>query len=149
MCSMMKVCTIFCRELLSRMILLMFLFISLTYSEANPLLTSQDPSPSFPSTTFASTLPQSSTTTEREDNAFSKGNWVVNSNLLALGFNPIQGDPVCYTGNCRMNGFGGEVFKLNYNKVPIGSCTTKLIPEHVTVSWINIFLYVALQCKFN
>ena len=80
-----------------------------------------------------------STTMKRDDDASANGNWVVNSNLLSLGFNPIRGDPVCYTGNCRLNGFGNEIFKFQYTKVPIGSCTTKLIPEYVTVNSIDHF----------
>jgi hypothetical protein len=60
--------------------------------------------------------------------------WLVNSNKLGLGYNPVTGDPVCYTGACQMAGFGRSLFKFKYTNAPMGSCTTKLIPEHVEVS---------------
>ena len=60
--------------------------------------------------------------------------WLANSNKLGLGYNPVAGDPVCYTGDCQMAGFGRSVFKFQYTNTPSGSCTTKLIPEHVEVS---------------
>lgn len=60
--------------------------------------------------------------------------WLANSNKLGLGYNPVTGDPVCYTGACQMAGFGRAVFKFNYTNSPSGSCTTKLIPENSEVS---------------
>ena len=60
--------------------------------------------------------------------------WLGNSNKLGLGYNPVVGDPVCYTGDCQMAGFGRSLFEFKYTNAPIGSCTTKLIPEHVEVS---------------
>ncbi|CAF4113940.1 unnamed protein product [Adineta steineri] len=57
--------------------------------------------------------------------------WLPNSNKLALGYNPSRGNPICYSGDCIMNGFGAPIFQLKYNKRPVGSCTTKLLPEHV------------------
>lgn len=59
--------------------------------------------------------------------------WVLNSNKIALGYDPSKGDPVCFTGDCRMAGFGKQIFKLNYTKKPVGSCLSQLIPEHVEV----------------
>ena len=60
--------------------------------------------------------------------------WLTNSNKLGLSYNPVIGDPVCYTGDCQMAGFGRPVFKFKYTNAPTGSCTTKLIPEHTEVS---------------
>ncbi|CAF1032270.1 unnamed protein product [Didymodactylos carnosus] len=54
-----------------------------------------------------------------------------NSNKIGLGFNPVLGTPVCYTGTCQMEGFGHPVFKLIYESNSHGSCTTKLIPKYV------------------
>lgn len=54
-----------------------------------------------------------------------------NSNKIFLGYNPIYGSPTCFSGDCQMEGFARAVFKSNYQKRPTGSCTTKLIPEHV------------------
>ena len=56
-----------------------------------------------------------------------------NSNKIGLGYNPLYGSPVCYTGECQMEGFGQPVFKLKYNQEPRGSCTKKVIPEHVSL----------------
>ncbi|UJR17251.1 hypothetical protein I4U23_004146 [Adineta vaga] len=63
-------------------------------------------------------------------------NWFPNSNKIAFGYNPIRGDPVCYTGDCHMSGYGRSVFQLDYSNPPIGSCTTQLIPKHVELDCI-------------
>ena len=54
-----------------------------------------------------------------------------NSNKIGLGYNLLTGSPVCYTGSCQMTGFMHPVFKLNYTSAIPGSCTSKLIPNHV------------------
>ncbi|CAF1362741.1 unnamed protein product [Rotaria sordida] len=63
-------------------------------------------------------------------------NWLPNSNKIAYGYNPIRGDPVCYTGDCHMSGFGRSIFQLDYTNPPQGSCTTKLIPKNVELDCI-------------
>ncbi|CAF0840203.1 unnamed protein product, partial [Rotaria sordida] len=60
-----------------------------------------------------------------------------NSNTIGLGYDPLHGSPVCYTGACQMSGFRQPVFKLNYIQIPEGSCTSKLIPEHVSLHCIT------------
>ncbi|CAF1031723.1 unnamed protein product [Adineta steineri] len=62
--------------------------------------------------------------------------WLINSNKIALGYNPSRGNPICYSGDCVMKGFGAPVFKLQYTKRPIGSCLEKLLPEHIEVTCI-------------
>jgi hypothetical protein len=57
--------------------------------------------------------------------------FLLNSNKIGLGYNLLYGSPVCYTGDCQMEGFRLPVFKLNFTKRPDGSCTTKLIPQYV------------------
>ena len=88
-------------------------------------------------TTPSSTTIKTTTTQEDEVNAADKGNWIVNSGKLALGISPMKSNAICYTGNCRSDGYGIEIFKFDYTKIPVGTCTTKLIPEHVTVSLVN------------
>lgn len=56
-----------------------------------------------------------------------------NSNKIGIGYNPVLGSPVCYTGECQMEGFARAIFKLNYSKRATGSCTNKMIPEHVDI----------------
>ncbi|CAF1177634.1 unnamed protein product, partial [Rotaria sordida] len=63
-------------------------------------------------------------------------NWLSNSNKIGYGYNPIRGDPVCYTGDCHMSGFGRSIFQLDYTNPPQGSCTTKLIPKNVELDCI-------------
>jgi hypothetical protein len=65
-----------------------------------------------------------------EDN---NADFLLNSNKIGLGYNLLQGSPICYTGDCQMEGFRLPVFKLNFTKRPEGSCATKLIPQHVYV----------------
>ena len=60
--------------------------------------------------------------------------WLINSNKIAFGYNPSHGNPICYSGDCVMKGFGGPIFKLQYTKRPIGSCLEKLLPEHIEVN---------------
>lgn len=57
-----------------------------------------------------------------------------NSNNIGIGYNPLHGSPVCYTANCHMDGFRAPIFHLNYVQSVQGGCTTKLIPEHVTMT---------------
>ncbi len=54
-----------------------------------------------------------------------------NTNKIGLGYDLLTGSPVCYTGSCQMKGFMQPVFKLNYLSAAPGSCTSKLVPEHV------------------
>ncbi|CAF1269592.1 unnamed protein product [Adineta steineri] len=63
-------------------------------------------------------------------------NWLPNSNKIAFGYNPIRGDPVCYTGDCHMSGYGRSLFQLEYTNPPTGSCTSQLIPKHVELDCI-------------
>ncbi|CAF2098177.1 unnamed protein product [Rotaria magnacalcarata] len=60
----------------------------------------------------------------------SEGIYLQNSNKIGLGYNPLYGSPVCYTGECQMQGFAQPIFQLNYHQIPKGSCTTRLIPEY-------------------
>ena len=60
-----------------------------------------------------------------------------NANKIGLGYDPLHGSPVCYTGACQMDGFRQPVFELNFIQAPQGSCTTKLIPEHVALDCIT------------
>jgi len=62
--------------------------------------------------------------------------WLENSNTIGLGYNPLYGSPVCYTGQCQSTGFKQPVFKLTYSKPTQGSCTTKHIPDHVELHCI-------------
>ena len=63
--------------------------------------------------------------------------WLPNCGKIALGFDPIRGEPVCYSGECRANGFNQPVFDMQYVKTPKGSCVKKLIPENVNVSFVS------------
>jgi hypothetical protein len=62
--------------------------------------------------------------------------WLKNSNSIGLGYNPLHGSPVCYTGVCQGDGFQHAVIKLNYIQPAIGSCTTDLIPDFVELQCI-------------
>lgn len=57
--------------------------------------------------------------------------WLQNSNKIGKGFNPLYGSPICYTGDCQMEGFQRAIFALEYTNPSVGSCTTKLIPSNV------------------
>lgn len=63
-------------------------------------------------------------------------NWLQNSNTIGLGYNPLYGSPVCYTGACQGDGFRRSIFKLKYSQPMIGSCTSQLIPESVELHCI-------------
>lgn len=56
---------------------------------------------------------------------------VPNSNKIGLGYNPLYGSPVCYTGTCQTDGYGHRLFNLNYTQQSQGSCTDQLLPAHV------------------
>ncbi len=78
------------------------------------------------------------TISQRVKNYFAvlnSSNWLENSNKIGIGYNPMYGSPVCYSGNCQMKGFRRSIFKLNYIQTPTGSCTQKLIPENVELQW--------------
>ena len=59
--------------------------------------------------------------------------WVENSGKIGAGYDLITGSPVCYTGQCQMEGFRQPVFKLDMTKQAYGSCTSKLIPKNVNL----------------
>lgn len=63
-------------------------------------------------------------------------NWLENSNTIGLGYNPLYGNPVCYTGNCQYDGFRRSIFKLTFVEAAMGSCTSKLIPNNVELHCI-------------
>lgn len=71
-----------------------------------------------------------SSTTEPTDS-----DWLPNSNMVGFSYNPLMGDPVCYTGGCQMSGFGLPLFQMEFNKIPLGTCITKRIPKNVEVSY--------------
>lgn len=54
-----------------------------------------------------------------------------NSNLIAHGYNPIQGTPICFSGSCDSVISKSPIFQLYYTQNPIGDCTSNTIPEHV------------------
>jgi hypothetical protein len=60
-------------------------------------------------------------------------NTLENSNNIGIGYDLLHGSPVCYTAHCQADGFRAPVFKLNYVSSEPGGCTTKLIPERVTM----------------
>ena len=66
-----------------------------------------------------------------ETDTSTKTNWLENSNKIGLGYHLLSGSPVCYTGACQMAGFMQPVFKLNYLSPATGSCTSKLVPDHI------------------
>ncbi|CAF1157231.1 unnamed protein product [Adineta ricciae] len=53
-----------------------------------------------------------------------------NSNLIGIGYDPIQGSPVCYTGDCHMDGFKHSVFNLEYTSWKPGACTNLTVPAY-------------------
>ena len=59
--------------------------------------------------------------------------WVRNSAKIGAGYDPMTGSPVCYTGQCQMEGFRQPLFKLDMSKLADGSCTNKLIPKNVNL----------------
>ena len=62
--------------------------------------------------------------------------WLENSNKIGIGYNPLSGTPVCYTGACQMAGFTRAIVKLNYTSPSPGACTSQLIPDHVELDCI-------------
>lgn len=81
-------------------------------------------------------------------------NWLPNSNKISLGYHPSRGNPICYSGDCVMKGFGAAIFELQYTKSPTGSCLGNvLVPEHVEVSerisfdLLKSFLLYSLKTK--
>ncbi|CAF0962976.1 unnamed protein product [Didymodactylos carnosus] len=49
----------------------------------------------------------------------------------------MKAEPVCFTSECGIGGYGAPVFQYNYTETPVGTCTDKLIPKHVTLSCIQ------------
>ena len=60
-----------------------------------------------------------------------------NSGKIGSGYDMITGSPICYSGNCQMEGFRRSIFKLNFTKQPEGSCTSKLIPQNVDIDCLS------------
>ncbi|CAF1015431.1 unnamed protein product [Didymodactylos carnosus] len=63
-----------------------------------------------------------------------------NSNKIGMGYNPVYGSPVCYTGVCQMEGFAQPIFKLQYQSSAPGSCTNKLVPNFVAADCLPSFV---------
>ena len=63
--------------------------------------------------------------------------WLPNGDKSGRGYNPAQGSPVCYTGDCQMNGFARPIFRLNYTKRTVGSCVDLFIPENVDIDCLS------------
>lgn len=63
--------------------------------------------------------------------SMNKLNWVPNSGKIGAGFDTVVGSPICYTGECQMEGFRRSVFKLIMTQQAHGSCTDQLIPQNV------------------
>ncbi|CAF4551747.1 unnamed protein product [Rotaria socialis] len=59
--------------------------------------------------------------------------WLPNSGKIGVGYDLVKGSPVCYTGQCQMEGFRQPVFKLDMTKRAEGSCTNKFIPKNVNL----------------
>lgn len=59
-----------------------------------------------------------------------------NSNTIGLGYNPLYGSPVCYTGSCHGDGFKHSVVTLDCINSVIGSCTSQSIPNFVELHCI-------------
>jgi hypothetical protein len=57
--------------------------------------------------------------------------WLPNSNKIGLGYNPIFGSPICFTGDCQSDGFRRPIFALTFSAPEQGSCTDQLIPDNV------------------
>lgn len=70
---------------------------------------------------------------------FNSTEWFPNSNLIAFGYNPIQGTPVCYSGSCDFVASRNPIFQLSYTENPVGKCTSKLIPKHVKLLCLPSF----------
>ena len=64
-------------------------------------------------------------------------NWVPNSGKIGSGFDTLAGSPICYTGQCQMEGFRRPLFKLNMTKQAAGSCTGQMIPQHVDLDCLS------------
>ena len=58
-------------------------------------------------------------------------NWMANSGKIGSGFDTVAGSPVCYTGQCQMEGFRRALFRLVLNKRSKGSCIDIVIPQNV------------------
>ncbi|CAF0899456.1 unnamed protein product, partial [Didymodactylos carnosus] len=62
--------------------------------------------------------------------------WLPNSNKIGIGYNPLYGSPVCYTGICHSEGFRRSIFDLTFKQPTEGTCTNKLIPENVELDCV-------------
>ncbi|CAF4348635.1 unnamed protein product [Rotaria socialis] len=63
--------------------------------------------------------------------------WLPNSGKIGVGYDLVKGSPVCYTGQCQMEGFRQPVFKLDMTKRAEGSCTNKFIPKNVNLDCLS------------
>ncbi|CAF1396321.1 unnamed protein product [Adineta ricciae] len=61
-----------------------------------------------------------------------------NSNLIGIGYDPILGSPVCYTGDCQMDGFKHSVFNLEYTSWKPGACTNLTVPAYTQLLCLPI-----------
>lgn len=43
--------------------------------------------------------------------ALNSSNWLENSNKIGMGYNPVYGNLVCYTGSCQMEEFRRSILK--------------------------------------
>lgn len=59
--------------------------------------------------------------------------WLQNSNKIGLGYNPIIGSPICFTGDCLIDGFRRPVVQLKFTSSEKGSCTNQIIPDYVNL----------------
>lgn len=69
--------------------------------------------------------------------SFRTVDWLENSNKIGFGYNLLAGSPICYSGSCQMDEFTRSIFKLNYTSAAIGSCTNKLVPNHVDLDCVT------------
>jgi hypothetical protein len=75
--------------------------------------------------------------------------WLQNSNKIGLGYNPIFGSPICFTGDCESDGFRRPIFKLTFTSPEQGSCTDQLIPDHVDLDCLPSSVSSAVSQEIN
>ncbi|CAF1211354.1 unnamed protein product [Rotaria sp. Silwood1] len=64
-------------------------------------------------------------------NRLQNTNCLQNSNTIGLGYNPLLGSPVCYSGHCQYDGFKRSIFNLTFAQPTSGSRIPKLISNNV------------------
>ncbi|UJR06610.1 hypothetical protein I4U23_010894 [Adineta vaga] len=70
-------------------------------------------------------------TYESNSRTITSADTLQNSNKIGLGYDLLGGSPVCYEGTCQMNDFKRAIFKLKFTNSVLGSCTDKLVPDHI------------------